>query len=141
MTRLQDFINKNLQDMSEYDICCGLQNGDIEKPEWLCWSDATNGLKIWDGEEGCESWGAITLEDGKYKLTLNVEHTLSSESFHSLKELIQQTIMHDGSYAGINLVVDRDEYTWLEIPGEHHEKGTDACNLLKIAMNFIEQNK
>lgn len=38
--------------MSEYEIAAGLDNGDIERPEWLASSPSTAiGYAIWDNEE------------------------------------------------------------------------------------------
>ena len=38
--------------LSEYDIACGLDNGDVERPEWLASSPCTGvGYAIWDTAE------------------------------------------------------------------------------------------
>ena len=51
--RLTDWT-KELTDagMSEYEIAAGLDNGDVERPEWLASNPCTAiGYAIWDNEE------------------------------------------------------------------------------------------
>ena len=48
--RLVDWIEE--LGISDYEIACGLDNGDVERPEWLASSPCTGiGYAIWDNEE------------------------------------------------------------------------------------------
>jgi hypothetical protein len=63
MTRVKDFY-QDLQraELADHEICAGLGNGDIEKPDWLAVSESTDHLIIWDSEEGDKShWSAIRI--------------------------------------------------------------------------------
>lgn len=53
--RIETFFENLKLEMSENEIAAGLGNGDIEKPEWLCISESTDHLKVWDGEDGMSS--------------------------------------------------------------------------------------
>lgn len=49
--------------MSEYDIASGLDNGDVERPEWLSSSSCTGiGYAIWDTAESSGSTHLYALE-------------------------------------------------------------------------------
>jgi hypothetical protein len=39
------------QNCSEYELACGLNNGEIECPEWLSTGYTAIGFAIWDNEE------------------------------------------------------------------------------------------
>ena len=51
--RLNDWANEMIDDgLSEYDIACGLDNGDVARPEWLGSNPSTAiGYVIWDTNE------------------------------------------------------------------------------------------
>lgn len=75
MTRLQDFYNKHLGlilDNADFQtddkfaeaetiLAAELTSGQIDKPEWLCVSESSDNLKIWDDEEGSAQMGFITV--------------------------------------------------------------------------------
>lgn len=52
MSRLTTWINELKNDgLSEYDIAAGLDNGDIERPEWLSSGNTAIGYTLWDSAE------------------------------------------------------------------------------------------
>jgi hypothetical protein len=65
-TRLTDWLH-DLKDagLSDYEIACGLDNGDIDTPEWMRTrpSGATDGYEIWDMDESDGHIGFCTLDD------------------------------------------------------------------------------
>jgi hypothetical protein len=62
MSRLTDWVKEQKNaGLSEYDIACGLDNGDVDRPEWLGSSPCTAiGYAIWDT---ANSSGDINLYD------------------------------------------------------------------------------
>jgi hypothetical protein len=55
MNRLNDFINKLRvadENYHDHEIAAGLGNGDIERPEWMGYSESTDHVKLWDAEDG-----------------------------------------------------------------------------------------
>ena len=51
--RLSDWVKQAIKATgSEYAVACGLDNGDVERPEWLASSPSTGiGYTIWDTDE------------------------------------------------------------------------------------------
>lgn len=47
--------------LSDADIAAGLQNGEIEAPEWLCTQDDVDHCKIWAEGEGCAQMSFAVL--------------------------------------------------------------------------------
>ena len=64
MTRIKDFYQDlQREELTDNQICAGLENGDIEKPDWLAVSESTDHLIIWDSEEGDKHhWSAIKID-------------------------------------------------------------------------------
>ncbi len=64
MTRLKDFYQDLQREKLTDDlICAGLVNVDIEKPDWVGFSEEKDYLLIWDNEEGDRHhWSAIRIE-------------------------------------------------------------------------------
>jgi hypothetical protein len=68
--RLNDWVKQAIEDTgSEYAIACGLDNGDVERPEWLASSPCTGiGYAIWDTDESSGQdhlYNLDTTEDGE----------------------------------------------------------------------------
>lgn len=64
MTRLQDFYNDLCVEMDNnyYAIAAGIDNGDIELPEYAGFSNYPDKVVLFDSEEGGENhWSAITI--------------------------------------------------------------------------------
>jgi hypothetical protein len=75
MNRLEDFYKKQIGlilDNADFQtddkwaeaetiFAADLTGGQIDKPEWLCLSEGTDHLKIWDEEEGSIQMGYITV--------------------------------------------------------------------------------
>ena len=55
MERIEIFFAGLREEMNDAEIAAGLTNGDIEKPEWMCISENTDHLKVWDAENGGSS--------------------------------------------------------------------------------------
>ena len=64
MTRIRDFYQDlQREELTDNQICAGLGNGDIKKPDWLAVSESTDHLTIWDSEEGDKNhWSAIKID-------------------------------------------------------------------------------
>lgn len=54
MKRITKLIRELREEMSDYEICAGLDNGDIESAEWLSISMDNDHMKIWDNETGAD---------------------------------------------------------------------------------------
>lgn len=53
MNRVVRFFNKLREEgCTDYEIVVGINDGDIEVPEWMGISEHVNNLKAWDQEEG-----------------------------------------------------------------------------------------
>jgi hypothetical protein len=65
MTRLQDFYDHyRNNDITEYELMCGLQNGEIDSPEWLSYNAIdTDSIEIFDNEE--PDYQRILLSDDR----------------------------------------------------------------------------
>lgn len=63
-TRLTSWVNEfKTEGISEYEIACGLDNGEIYRPEWLCSSPCTAlGYVIWDSAESCGQTNLYDLD-------------------------------------------------------------------------------
>ena len=61
--RIETFYDDLIAENSEAEIAAGLGNGDIDRPEWMGYSEGTDGLKIWDTEDSnaSSSWGFMFL--------------------------------------------------------------------------------
>lgn len=55
--RLNKYLSELRENCSDYEIVCGLDNGDIETPEWLCFEIQQDGAKVWDTENGNREMG------------------------------------------------------------------------------------
>jgi hypothetical protein len=68
MSRLNEWVKKQKNaGLSEYQIACGLDNGDLERPTWLRSSPTVgSGYTIWDGEVNPENNGVPGWADVKY---------------------------------------------------------------------------
>lgn len=64
MNRLNEYINKMLEDMTEQELAAALGNGDIDRPEWLSGSESTDHVKLWDNEDQTTGpqMGFVTLD-------------------------------------------------------------------------------
>jgi len=61
MSRIDDLFNYWRESMSNSEIAAALTNGDLDKPEWLCISEDTDHLKVWDCEDGSSKMGFYTV--------------------------------------------------------------------------------
>lgn len=70
-TRIKKWYDTLKAETSDMEIAVGLQNGTIEIPEWMGFSEGNDNMKIWDVESGSDStWGFMTLEynaDNEYE--------------------------------------------------------------------------
>lgn len=64
MNRIEKFLEQyRNDDLNDGEIAAGLQNGEIEIPEWMGFSESMDHMKIWDSEEGGSSqMGFVWLE-------------------------------------------------------------------------------
>ena len=64
MERINNWYNELVSEgATDYEIAAGLQNGDIEKPEWLAFSPSTSAwFAIWDTAETDGSTALIVLD-------------------------------------------------------------------------------
>ncbi len=61
-SRLADWLAaQRAEGLSDGDIVGGLQNGDINKPEWMSTQDNADHSKIWDQDHGSSQMGFIDL--------------------------------------------------------------------------------
>jgi hypothetical protein len=65
MTRLQNYYYQCMDDgLIEYDLMCGIQNGEIDSPEWLSYNAIdTDSIEIFDNEE--PDYQRILLSDDR----------------------------------------------------------------------------
>jgi len=57
------YYKKLKKEMTDYDIMCGLDNGDIQPPEWLAWSPCTYiGYAMWDTRRSDGTMFLLALE-------------------------------------------------------------------------------
>lgn len=56
-----DFSTDDKSAEAESILASELTNGSIEKPEWLCISEESSYIKIWDEEESSAQMGFITV--------------------------------------------------------------------------------
>lgn len=61
MQRLDDLFKHLRQHHTDQEIAAGLGNGDIDKPEWLGYSEGSDHLKVWDTDYGSIQMGFYTL--------------------------------------------------------------------------------
>lgn len=69
-SRLEKWVTELIEDgLSEYEIAYGIDNGDINIPEWLSSSPCTNiGYAIWDNEESdgrCRLYNLDILQENE----------------------------------------------------------------------------
>lgn len=63
--RLDSFIAKLSEEMTDSEIAAGMGNGDIDSPEWISKAESTDHVKIWDNETNESSqMGFTTLVYG-----------------------------------------------------------------------------
>ena len=62
-TRLRKWYDSLIAEgLTDYEIICGIGNGDIDRPKWLAYSPCTGlGHAIWDNEQSDGSIGLIDL--------------------------------------------------------------------------------
>jgi hypothetical protein len=60
--RLSSWLAAQRESASDTDICAGLGNGDIPRPEWMGYAEDSDHLKVWDLEVGSVSMGFYRLD-------------------------------------------------------------------------------
>lgn len=59
--RLESFIEKLREEMSDTEIAASLGNGDVQKPEWLQVAEYPDHMRLWDEGFGFSCMGFIAL--------------------------------------------------------------------------------
>lgn len=66
MSRLTRYIAELRKEMTEYEIAAGLDNGDIDKPSWLCTSNVNSHIvRVWDYKNGSQYEKFIDIDGDK----------------------------------------------------------------------------
>ena len=59
--RLDVFVNELTEENSQLEVAASIQNGEIPIPDWICFEEGTDQMKLWDEANGSAQSGFRTL--------------------------------------------------------------------------------